>query len=107
MGFLKAVFLFLRTWFVSKSDLAAENLALRQQLAVMSHSIKRPKLRVRDRVFWIWLMRLWPLWRSALLIVKPETVVRWLWLPKTPSDQIRGNHETFPSRVLAWPALVA
>ncbi len=77
MGLLKAVFLFLRTWFVSKSDLAAENLALRQQLAVMSQSINRPKLRHRDRVFWTWLMRIWPKWRSALLIVKPETVVRW------------------------------
>ncbi len=69
--------MFLRTWFVSKSNLAAENLALRQQLAVMSQSIKRPKLRLRDRVFWTWLMRIWPHWRSALLIVKPETVVRW------------------------------
>jgi len=77
MGFLKAVFMFLRSWFVSQSNLAAENLALRQQLAVMSHSIKRPKLRVRDRVFWTWLMRLWPNWRSALLVVKPETVIRW------------------------------
>jgi len=60
MGFLKAVFLFLRAWFASKSNLAAENLALRQQLAVMSQSVKRPKLRQRDRVFWTWLMRLWP-----------------------------------------------
>ena len=77
MGFLKAVFLFLRTWFVSKTNLAAENLALRQQLAVMNQSIKRPKLRLRDRVFWTWLMRVWPRWRSALLIVQPETVIRW------------------------------
>jgi putative transposase len=77
MGFLKAVFLFLRAWFASKSNLAAENLALRQQLAVMNQSVKRPKLRHRDRVFWTWLMRLWPNWRSALLIVKPETVIRW------------------------------
>jgi hypothetical protein len=30
-----------------------------------------------------------------------------LCLPKTPSDQIRGNHEACSSRVLAWPALVA
>ena len=77
MGFLKAVFLFLRAWFASKSNLAAENLALRQQLAIMNQSVKRPKLRVRDRVFWTWLMRLWPNWRSALLVVKPETVIRW------------------------------
>jgi hypothetical protein len=41
MGFLKAVFMFLRSGFVSQSNLAAENLALRQQLAVMIHSIKR------------------------------------------------------------------
>jgi len=60
MGFLKAVFMFLRSGFVSQSNLAAENLALRQQLAVMSQSVKRPKLRQRDRVFWTWLMRLWP-----------------------------------------------
>ncbi len=77
MGFLKAVFLFLRAWFASKSNLAAENLALRQQLAVMNQTAKRPKLRHRDRVFWTWLMRLWPNWRSALLVVKPETVIRW------------------------------
>ena len=77
MEFFKDVFLFFRIWFVSKSNLAAENLALRQQLAVMNQSVKRSKLRHRDRVFWTWLMRLWPKWRSALLVVKPETVVRW------------------------------
>ena len=54
-----------------------ENLALRQQLAVLKQSNIRPKLRPRDRVFWTWLMRLWPAWRSALLIVQPDTVVRW------------------------------
>jgi len=62
---------------VPKYRLALENLALRQQLAVCNRSIKRPKLRRRDRVFWTWLMRLWPQWKSALVIVKPETVIRW------------------------------
>jgi len=57
--------------------LSAENLALRQQLAVLQRSSKRLKLRPRDRVFWTWLTRLWPKWRSALIIVKPETVIRW------------------------------
>jgi len=37
----------------------------------------RPKLRKADRVYWVWLSRLWGNWRSALLIVKPDTVVRW------------------------------
>ena len=55
----------------------AENLAHRQQLAVVSQSVKRPKLRPRDRVFWVLLSRLWPNWRSALMIVQPATVIRW------------------------------
>ena len=59
MGVLKVTWLLLRSWFVSRRDLAAENLALRQQLAIVSQSIKRPKLRPCDRVFWTWLMRLW------------------------------------------------
>ena len=49
MGLLRAIELFLRAWFLPRLYLAAENLALRQQLAVMSQSGKRPKLRPRDR----------------------------------------------------------
>ena len=55
MGVLQAGFLFLRAWFVSRGHLAAGNLALRQQLSVLKQSSKRPKLRPRDRVFWVWL----------------------------------------------------
>ncbi len=61
----------------TQTDLAAENLALRQQLSVLNHSAKRPKLRKRDRIFWVWLSRLWPNWRCVLLIVQPDTVVGW------------------------------
>ena len=43
----------------------------------MKRSIKRPKLRSRDRLFWIILFRFWNNWREALIIVKPDTVVRW------------------------------
>jgi hypothetical protein len=77
MGVLKAVMVFLRAMLVPKVHLAVENLALRQQLAVCRQSIKRPKLRPLDRVFWVWLARLWPNWRSALAIVQPDTVVKW------------------------------
>ena len=62
---------------IRQAALAAENLALRQQLAVLRQSVKRPELRRRDRVFWVWLSRLWKDWRSVLVIVQPETVVRW------------------------------
>ena len=77
VGVLKAAFLLFRELVVPKSHLALENLALRQQVAVFKQSVKRPKLRPWDRVFWTWLMRLWPEWRCALVIVKPETVIGW------------------------------
>ena len=77
MGVWKTIALFLRTLVVPKYHLALENLGLRQQLAVYQQSIKRPRLRPRDRVFWVWLSRLSHDWRSILVIVKPETVVRW------------------------------
>lgn len=59
------------------TDLVLENLALRQQLAVLQRSVKRPRLRRRDRAFWVLLSRIWRNWRSALTIVQPDTVVRW------------------------------
>lgn len=57
--------------------LIIENLVLRQQLSIMKQSVKRPKIRKRDRVFWILLSRFWKDWRDALMVVKPETVIRW------------------------------
>jgi transposase InsO family protein len=77
MGVWKTVLWLLRALVIPKGALAAENLALRQQLAVYNQSIKRPRLRPRDRVFWVWLSEFWSDWRSALVIVKPETVIHW------------------------------
>src|SRR5207249_8022924 len=54
-----------------------ENLALRQQVAVWKVRQARPQLRATDRLFWVVLLRLWKNWRSALQVVRPETVVRW------------------------------
>lgn len=59
-----------------RSELALENLALRQQLAVLHRRHPRPKLRKLDRFFWILLSRSWERWKETLLIVKPETVRR-------------------------------
>jgi len=77
MGLLQALYLFLRAFFISPATLAAENLALRQQLSVLEHTRKRPKLRPRDRLFWVWLSRLWPHWRTVLRTVQPDTVIKW------------------------------
>jgi putative transposase len=60
----------------SRSSLVAENLALRQQLAVLSAS-RRPRLRPVDRTFWVVLSRVWSRWADVLTIVKPETVINW------------------------------
>src|SRR5215813_7165993 len=58
-------------------QLALENLALRQQLAVYKRTVPRPRLRKTDRLFWAWLARVWAGWRAALVIVAPDTVLRW------------------------------
>src|SRR5918992_4271752 len=56
---------------------ALENLALRQQLAIYKRTVTRPPLRTTDRLFWIGLARVWAGWRRPLVIVTPNTVLRW------------------------------
>ena len=77
MGILRAILTFLRAFFVSRANLAAENVILRQQLIVVHRSAPHPKLRRTDRILLCWLSMLWPGWRSSLLIVQPATVVSW------------------------------
>jgi len=69
--------LFVRALFRNRAELAAENLALRQQLAILQQKSKAPRLRKRDRIFWALPSRIWADWRSVLLIVQPDTVVGW------------------------------
>ncbi|MFC1764703.1 integrase core domain-containing protein [Planctomycetota bacterium] len=73
----KLIFELLRLIFRSKQDIVLENLALRQQLAVLQRNIKRPKVNNGDRIFWIWLSRIWIDWQSSLIVVKPATVISW------------------------------
>ena len=61
----------------SRRRLLLENLALRQQLAVLKQRHPRPRIAAPDRLFWIVLSRHWTKWKRALLVVQPETVVRW------------------------------
>ena len=61
----------------TRAALQMEVLALRHQLNVLRRSVKRPKLTAADRFLWARLSRYWTGWRSALVIVKPETVIDW------------------------------
>jgi hypothetical protein len=74
---LCAVFAAARSSLRPQRELALENLALRQQLAILQRKTKRPKLNNTDRTFWVALCSLWPHWQSALILVKPETVIGW------------------------------
>src|SRR3989441_1332517 len=67
----------LRAALRTRTDLALENLALRQQLALLRRRSKRPRFGRLDRAFWLCLSNRWSGWRQALHLVRPETVIRW------------------------------
>jgi len=77
MAIFSAFLLLFRSLFVSRLSLATEILVLRQQILVLNRTVKRPKIRQRDRLFWVCLSRLWKDWRDALIIVKHDTVIKW------------------------------
>jgi len=56
---------------------ALENLALRQQLAMLKLSVKRPRVSATDRLFWVLFSRYVDAWRAMLHTLHPDTVVRW------------------------------
>ncbi len=73
--FLRWVFASL---FKSRERLKAENQALRHQVTVLRRSApQRLRLRGWDRFLFVWLYRLWPSVLDSIIIVQPETVVRW------------------------------
>ena len=61
----------------ARRDLVLENLALRHQLAVYTRGRRRPRLLRHDRRLWSLLARGWSGWRGTLVMVEPDTVVRW------------------------------
>jgi len=61
----------------ARRSLLLENLALRQQLAVLKRKHPRPRLTVFDKLFWVLARKYWPQWKQALIVVSPENVVRW------------------------------
>ena len=77
MSLLAIVFNILRAFFKSKKEMAAENLCLREQVASLCRKNPRPKLTKRDKIFWVWMSKVWSKWETALSYAKPDTVKRW------------------------------
>ena len=63
--------------FRARRSLLLENLAFRQQLAALKRRRPRPRLTVFDKLFWVFARKYWSGWKLALIVVNPETVVRW------------------------------
>src|SRR3981189_2640286 len=61
----------------ARRALLLENLALRQQLAVLKRRHSRPRLDLLDKLFWVAVRRFWSGWQQSLIVVTPETVIRW------------------------------
>ena len=74
---IPAVLAGLRSLLASRASLMLENLALRQQVAVLKRKRPQPRLSAGDRLFWLTLRKIWSRWATALVIVKPATVVGW------------------------------
>jgi putative transposase len=63
--------------FRARQRLVLENLALRQQLTTLKRRHPRPRLSAFDKLFWVLARRFWSEWKKVLIVVSPETVVRW------------------------------
>ncbi len=77
MPFFLHIAAFVHSLFKSRRQLTLENLALRQQLAMLKPSVKRPRVSTLDRLFWIFFSKYVDGWRAMLHALHPDTVVRW------------------------------
>lgn len=89
----------------TKTDLVLENALLRHQLVVLQRHVKRPRFTWRDRIFMVVTASRLPSWRQALLIVQPDTVLRWhrdlfkyIWRRKS---RQRGGHPPLSPEIVA------
>ena len=111
---LRALLAFVIALFRSRHSMQLEILALRHQLAVYKQSVHRPRLRPTDRLFWMWLSRLWSRWQEALAFVQPRTVIAWqqrrfrdhwrrLSQCGTPGRQMHGSPPWPRGSGIRWP----
>ena len=80
-------------------ELVLENIALRHQLRALKRTVRRPRLRTRDRTLWILLANTWRHWRTALVLVQPDTVLRWHreWLRRRWARRSRRRRDGRPT----------
>jgi hypothetical protein len=111
------VWAFVRALLVNSAAVSLENVALRHQLAVLQRSGGRPRLRRRDRIFWVCLSRLWANWRASLISsthrgrvvlahgfgphVDTSMITR-VWLGSADEVCDRGNHFHKCRRIPRW-----
>lgn len=89
----------------TKTDLILENALLRHRLVVLQRHVKRPHFTWKDRIFMVVTASRLPAWRQALLIVQPDTVLRWhrdlfkhIWRRKS---RQRGGHPPLNPEIVA------
>jgi putative transposase len=97
---------------ISKSSLCSQLSLYQQQL--LNHKLPKPRPTPAFRQLWVFISKLWPDWKSALVVVKPETVLGWhrtafrfYWAKKSKSHGrpkisqatialIKGSHKENP-----------
>ncbi len=77
LRFVMLLFRCVPAFFRNRNDQAVVELALRQQLATFALNGPKPRITSVDRTFWVFLSRIWSGWKETLVIVQPDTVVRW------------------------------
>ena len=79
MSFFLFIAAFGHSLFESRRQLALENLALHQQLAMLKQSAKRPRVLPVDRLFWVLFSKYVDRWRAMAMrhALHPDTVARW------------------------------
>ena len=107
MRLITALWRALRAAVADRAALVTAHLALQHQVLVLQRSVKRPKLRPLDRLFWVCLSHVWPAWRSVVKIVQPDTVLKWhqqgfklywRWLSKPR----QGGRPPIEKDIIAW-----
>ena len=74
---IKSFILFCLGFFKSKTQLQLEIIFLRKQLEILNRNNKKPQIRARDRFFFLIMKNILLRWKENLLIIRPETVIRW------------------------------